>query len=333
MDKRYQVFVSSTFTDLIDERRAVMEALLKLGCMPAGMELFPASDDDSWTLIKRVIEECDYYIIVVAGRYGSVDSDGLSFTEKEYDHAVAVGKPVVGFVHDDPGSIPARYIDQDPILREKLARFHAKLLQHRFCRKWRNAYQLGAEVTTSLVSMFNYRPAVGWVSARYAKTIEESEEKTTLLKQIQILEKEMEALRKAGVRDTSGLAQGEDEVELKYSGARAKTTTWNALFETVGRKCMNPTSGEEIWPEFTEMADHIKYELTDESRRMIKLQLFALGLIEFRWEVRYREAYRSSPDSYGDTISIPDNVLVWALTETGRAALGNLAGVKRGAAG
>ncbi len=41
LDKRYQVFVSSTFSDLEEERQEVMQALLELDCMPAGMELFP----------------------------------------------------------------------------------------------------------------------------------------------------------------------------------------------------------------------------------------------------------------------------------------------------
>jgi hypothetical protein len=63
MDKRHQVFVSSTFTDLIDERRAVMQALLELDCIPAGMELFAAADEDAWTLIKSVIDDCDYYMV------------------------------------------------------------------------------------------------------------------------------------------------------------------------------------------------------------------------------------------------------------------------------
>lgn len=58
MEKRYQVFVSSTFHDLVDERRAVMQALLELDCIPAGMELFPASTDTQWTLIERVIDNC-----------------------------------------------------------------------------------------------------------------------------------------------------------------------------------------------------------------------------------------------------------------------------------
>lgn len=51
MDKRYQVFVSSTFIDLQEERRHVMQALMELDCMPSGMELFPATDDDQWSLI------------------------------------------------------------------------------------------------------------------------------------------------------------------------------------------------------------------------------------------------------------------------------------------
>lgn len=45
MDKRYQVFVSSTFEDLQEERREVMQALLSLNCIPTGMELFPAADE------------------------------------------------------------------------------------------------------------------------------------------------------------------------------------------------------------------------------------------------------------------------------------------------
>ena len=53
MEVKHQVFVSSTYKDLLDERQEVMQALLELFCIPVGMELFPAADDDQWTLIKR----------------------------------------------------------------------------------------------------------------------------------------------------------------------------------------------------------------------------------------------------------------------------------------
>ena len=73
MDKRYQVFVSSTFEDLQEERKEVMQALLELDCIPAGMELFPAMDEEQFEFIKSIIDDCDYYILIVGARYGSMD--------------------------------------------------------------------------------------------------------------------------------------------------------------------------------------------------------------------------------------------------------------------
>jgi hypothetical protein len=102
MEKRFQVFVSSTYEDLRAERRHVMQALLELDCIPAGMELFPATDDDQWTLIKRVIDDCDNYLVIIAGRYGSSGPDGMGYTEKEYDYAISTKKPVIAFLHESP---------------------------------------------------------------------------------------------------------------------------------------------------------------------------------------------------------------------------------------
>ena len=119
MDKRYQVFVSSTFTDLVAERKSVVQALLSLDHFPAGMELFPASDDDQWALIKGVIDDSDYYIIIIAARYGSVSEEGVSYTEKEFDYAVSIGKPVLAFLHEHPEEIPAKNTDQNDAARER----------------------------------------------------------------------------------------------------------------------------------------------------------------------------------------------------------------------
>src|SRR5207253_9330101 len=116
MEKRYQVFVSSTFEDLQMERTEVMQALLELDCIPSGMELFPAADEDQWTLIKRVIDDCDYYIVIIAGRYGSSGPDGKSYTQMEYEYAISKSKPVIAFLHADPGKIQAD--KTDPANRE-----------------------------------------------------------------------------------------------------------------------------------------------------------------------------------------------------------------------
>ncbi|MGV2068965.1 DUF4062 domain-containing protein [Agrobacterium sp. 22-226-1] len=93
MKKKLQVFVSSTFTDLQTERQAAVQAILKAGHIPAGMELFTASDKSQWEIIKRWIDESDVYMLILGGRYGSVDKEtGVSYTEMEYDYAVTQKK-------------------------------------------------------------------------------------------------------------------------------------------------------------------------------------------------------------------------------------------------
>ena len=59
-DLRYQVFVSSTFRDLKDERDKVLQAILEMKAFPAGMELFPSADDEQFEFIRREIESSDY---------------------------------------------------------------------------------------------------------------------------------------------------------------------------------------------------------------------------------------------------------------------------------
>ena len=89
LDKKYQVFISSTFLDLKNARQEVSQALLRSDCFPAGMELFPATDQEQFSFIKSVIDEADYYIVISAGRYGSLHKEtGLSYTEMEFDYAV-----------------------------------------------------------------------------------------------------------------------------------------------------------------------------------------------------------------------------------------------------
>lgn len=75
LSKKYQVFVSSTHDDLIDERKEVAQAILKCDCIPAGMELWPASNFSQWQVIKSVIDDSDYYLLIIAGKYGSEGYD------------------------------------------------------------------------------------------------------------------------------------------------------------------------------------------------------------------------------------------------------------------
>lgn len=89
----------STFTDLIEERQAAVSAILKAGHIPAGMELFTAADRSQMDIIKNWIDESDVYMLILGGRYGSIEpTTGKSYTELEYDYAVEQGKALFAVV-------------------------------------------------------------------------------------------------------------------------------------------------------------------------------------------------------------------------------------------
>jgi Domain of unknown function (DUF4062) len=97
--KRLQVFVSSTYLDLRDERQAAVKAILEAGHIPAGMELFTSGDESQMEVIKQWIEDSDVYLLILGGRYGSIESNsGKSYTHLEYEYAIHLRKTVFACV-------------------------------------------------------------------------------------------------------------------------------------------------------------------------------------------------------------------------------------------
>lgn len=165
-EKKYQVFISSTYEDLKEERAAVSQALLDLGCIPVGMEQFPASGMSQMEYIKKMLETCDYYILILAGRYGSADpADGIGFTEKEYDYAVSKGIPVMSFLFEDIGNLPANKCENSDAKRTALEKFRKKVSASKMIKKYSSKDGLMHAVSISMVQCIKDYPAVGWVRA------------------------------------------------------------------------------------------------------------------------------------------------------------------------
>ncbi len=162
---RYQVFISSTYRDLKDERQAVMKAVLKANCFPAGMELFPATDEEQFRFIKRVIDQSDYYLLIIAGSYGTEDASGLGFTEREFDYAVERGIPVTALLHRSPDQLMLKNSETDPERRRKLERFRDKAGKGRLVEYWESANELPALVSNCLLHEITTNPGIGWIRA------------------------------------------------------------------------------------------------------------------------------------------------------------------------
>lgn len=99
INRKLQIFISSTFEDLKDERQAAVEAVLKAGHIPAGMELFKASDRSQMETIKKWINQSDIYMLILGGRYGSIEPEsGKSYTHVEYEYAISRNIPFFAVV-------------------------------------------------------------------------------------------------------------------------------------------------------------------------------------------------------------------------------------------
>lgn len=173
---KYTIFVSSTFEDLKEARNEVVMAILSMGHIPVGMEMFSADDVDQWRAITQAIDQCDYYVVLVARRYGSVDGE-RSFTEKEYDYAQANGIPTLAFLLRDDAGWPATAESQD--LQTKLADFKAKL-RKKPVGLWSSADDLPGRVAIALSKAFVDHPRPGWVRASEVGNAEMGAEITRL---------------------------------------------------------------------------------------------------------------------------------------------------------
>ena len=187
MDRRYQIFISSTYADLKEERDKVMRAVLQLKCFPAGMELFPAVDKKQFDYIKSEIDECDYYLLIIGARYGSMDKDGVSYTEKEYNYAVRKKIPVIAFLHNDIKSIPLGKADTDIKLIEKLEKFREKVQKGRLVNYWTNPDDLKAKVLSSIPKAIEFQPRTGWVRTDEEMSGSSPKESELLMKELKDL--------------------------------------------------------------------------------------------------------------------------------------------------
>lgn len=169
MKRKLQIFVSSTFTDLIPERQAAVSAILKAGHIPAGMELFTSGDKSQMDTIKKWIDESDIYMLILGGRYGSIEPiSGISYTELEYNYAIEQGKALFAVVITD-ASLEAKIQSKGTAFLEKenpqaLKLFRTKVLNYT-SSFFEDEKDIRLSVHESLSDFASSRELKGWIQA------------------------------------------------------------------------------------------------------------------------------------------------------------------------
>lgn len=300
MDKRYQVFISSTYSDLKEERGKVMQTIMSLDCIPAGMELFPANDDEQFEFIKKVIDDCDYYVLIIGGRYGSISPDGISYTEKEFDYAISKKTPVVAFLHEDIGKLTVEKSDVDPTKRSKLIAFRDRAATGRLVQFWSNADDLNGKVAVSLTKTIKTHPAIGWIRANLQTNAESLHEMNELRKELAELKEYKTKIEQEQEKNKSLIIQsiaGLDEI-ITINGTRKeyahKTSynvkwsveiTWRELFAKISPFFLQAQNDGLVDKIILKAFGYSEYSSNVDIQdfQTIKIQFKTLGLFDVRY--------------------------------------------------
>jgi len=328
MERRYQVFVSSTYADLKEERRHVTQALMEMDCIPAGMELFPAADEEQWEFIKRVIDDCDYYLLIIGGRYGSLTTEGISYTEKEYGYAAESGIKVIALLHENPDDLAVAKSDITPELRQKLQDFREKVSTNRLVKFWNDPKELPGLVALSLSKTIKTFPATGWVRASEVSNEELLSELNDLRKENSSLRGELAKVPKQDViYAVDGIADLDEPFKITGTyftdhGKRywAENLTWREIFAII-----SPYLAQH--PNQNYVREILKSELirrfnlssrtntlNDQDLQTICIQLKALGLIN---------------TTYSKTVK-GGMALFWSITPKGEQLMVKLRAIRKG---
>jgi hypothetical protein len=332
MNKRYQVFISSTYADLKEERAKVIQTIMELDCIPAGMEIFPAIDEEQFEFIKRVIDDCDYYLLIIGGRYGSLSEEGISYTEMEYDYAIQKNIKVIAFIHSNPDEISLGKSEKDSSLRQKLQEFRNKVSTNRLIKFWSEANELPGLVALSLSKTIKTYPAIGWIRANttsnpelYIELNEIRKENQELKSQFNLKENKSELENLAELEDSITISgkhtywnnQYHNDVTSNWS----KRLTWGEIFALISPyllKTPNDSTvkgklSKVIYETIPKYIDSGTSQINDQDFQTIKIQFIALNLIELN----------------AITTKVGQIDLIWSATEKGKNLMLSMRTIKK----
>ncbi|MFM0227091.1 DUF4062 domain-containing protein [Paraburkholderia dipogonis] len=327
MDKKFQVFISSTYTDMKDERQTAVEAILDAGHIPAGMELFAASDKQQIEVIKGWIDKSDMFMLILGGRYGSVEpTTGKSYIQLEYEYAVETGKPFFAlYLTEKAISDKVKSLGTDAIERndsKKLNEFR-ELVRSRLCSEVEDKKDIKIHIPKAIRDLAAANRLEGWVRASTVPDL------SPLMSQLQALQ-----LENAHLKETARTARAEPSLlpggmsefseskldvplelrfsyvrELEYSmpeiGRSSWTGTYLGIFSLIAAKLLEEPSDSAVQVYLDKILRELlpAYEtvsVQEADFQSMKMKLAAAGAVELK--------------KIG-------NALCWTLTQNGKALL------------
>lgn len=261
-EKKYQVYISSTYNDLKDERNEVVHAILDAHCIPAGIRAYFGSNNLKWEYIKHEINQSDIFLVFIAGKYGTERNDNhgkkISYVEMEYNYAKGIGKPILAFTFFDTEQLTSDRVEKTIRKKNKLKKFISKLETESMWKKWTNKDNLKAIVLSTLNDVIATESSrmLGWVRPDPTDQVKNSSRN----------EPEIDILDAAGVIELEGSVKNNSQIIILSS--RFELDSEKKLIQTITRNMQkgctyNYVFASSNWGEFLQVCSlwwHQLYE-------------------------------------------------------------------------
>lgn len=336
--KKYQVFVSATCDDLREERQRLMEVMLAGDCIPVGLSLCPRDASlNQWNTIKALIDESDYYLIVVGGRYGTLAPTGVSYTHREFTYALTKRKPMVSLIHERPEDLPGERRERNAEGMARLRDFRDLVARSTLVRPWSQLDDLKPGVERLLAQLLKTHPAAGWVRGTEVAGIADREN-LELRRQLEDLRRQLDQAVKGPVIRPEVLARGSDLTNIAYNCnvyvkgncivTQAKTQlTWDAVFATLAPTMINEVTEDQMRAVLAaRIGENALKDVADQHRQAHAVRDIVINPVAFNTiKMHFRAlGYIRKGASAG-----PGNQATWQLTPQGDQYMVSLLAVRR----
>ena len=151
-----KIYISSTFEDLKEYRKAVYDTLRQWRHDAIAMEDYVATDERPLGTCLKDVSESDIYIGIFAWRYGFIPSgEKKSITELEYDGARKKKKPCFIFILDEDALWLPKLMDKD---LSKIENLRQKLQNEQTVSFFNSVDDLRAKLPASLKKILSSDP-------------------------------------------------------------------------------------------------------------------------------------------------------------------------------
>ena len=298
MRKKLQIFISSTYVDLQEERQAAVEAILASNNIPAGMELFKAGNNSQWETIKKWINDSDIYMLILGGRYGSIEPNSKkSYTQLEYEYALSTNIPVFAVILSEDFLNKKAKAD-DPVIEHEnkfLYNEFKDLVMKKMIKSVDDCKDIKLAIFESISELKEENDFEGWtrgisnstytnLTEQNASLIKENTELKEQLKQSpiaqRIIEDNNEFWNKSYVLNTHGLREF---MESPYDSQLS--ITMHDIFMDLAPLIMVPIKLQQLKNNFEKIlhekhaSDFYSLAIEENQFQNIKLQIYSIGLI------------------------------------------------------